>query len=175
MVRAPWPLLWIGAPAAAALWVGMLAAVRLAATEGDWMAPFRSSGTGVVGSVVGWVLVAGFLVVLPVGAWYAASYREVLDAEGVHLRLGRRRAHTPRERVVSIRYVEASSVDRRQRPSRVFVMAQGETRPVARFTAHDRGWHRAAGILTQWLRRRPELAADSRTHEFFAPHLDADA
>src|SRR5690242_17394879 len=135
VVRTPWPLLWVGGPAAAALWVGMLAAVRLAVTEGDWMAPFRSSGIGAVGSAVGWLLVAGLLVVLPVGVWYAASYREVLDADGVHLRVGRRRTDTPRERVVSIRYVDASPVDGWQRPSRVFVMAQGEKQPVARFTA----------------------------------------
>ncbi|GAB3444750.1 hypothetical protein GCM10027517_24810 [Phycicoccus ginsengisoli] len=172
VVRAPWPLLWVGGPAAAALWVGMLAAVRLAVAEGDWMAPFRGSGIGAVGSVVGWLLVAGFLVVLPVRVWYAASYREVLDADGVRLRVGRRRTDTSRERVVSIRYVDASSVDGRQRPSRVFVMTQDHKQPVARFTARDRGWRPAVGILAQWLQQRPELAADARTREFFEPHLD---
>lgn len=175
MVRTPWPLLWVGGPAAAALWVGMLAAVRLAVTAGDWMAPFRGSGVGAVGSVVGWLVVAVLLVVLPVGVWYAASYREVLDAEGVRLRLGRRRTATPRDLVASIRYVDASSVDGRQRPSRVFVMAQGQKQPVARFAAHDRGWRSAVGILAQWLQQRPELAADARTREFFAPHLDTSA
>ena len=173
MVRTPWPLLWVGGPVAAALWVGMLAAVRLAVTEGDWMAPFRGSGIAGVGSVVGWLVVAVLLVVLPVGVWYAASYREVLDVEGVRLRVGRRRTETPRERVASIRYVDASLLDGRQRPSRVFVMAHGQKQPVARFTARDRGWRPALSILGDWLRQRPELAADARTHEFFANHLDA--
>jgi len=172
VVRTPWPLLWIGGPAAAALWVGMCAAVRLAVTQADWMAPFRGSGIGAVGSVIGWLIVLVLLVVLPVGVWYAASYREVLDAGGVSLRVGRRRTETPREQVVSVHYVDASSVDGRQRPSRVFVMAQGQKQPVARFTARDRGWRRAVGILAQWLRETPELATDARTREFFAPHLD---
>lgn len=175
VVRTPWPLLWIGGPVAAALWVGMLAAVRLAVSQGDWMAPFRGSGIGAVGSVIGWLVVLVLLVVLPVGVWYAASYREVLDAEGVRLRVGRRRTETAREQVVSVSYVDASSVNGRQRPSRVFVMAQGQKQPVARFTARDRGWPRAVGILAQWLRERPELAADARTREFFAPHVDGPA
>jgi hypothetical protein len=153
----------------------MLAAVRLALTEGDWMAPFRGSGIGAVGSVVGWVIVAVLLVALPVGVWYAASYREVLDADGVRLRVGRRRTHTPKDQVVSVHYVDASSVDGRQRPSRVFVMAQGQKQPVARFTARDRGWRRAVGLLARWLQERPELAADARTRDFFAPHDDGRA
>ena len=74
---------------------------------------------------------------------------------------------------MSIRYVDASRVDRWQRPSRVFVMAEGEKQPVARFTARDRGWRPAVGILTQWVQQRPELAADTRTREFFATHLEA--
>lgn len=172
VVRTPWPLLWIGGPAAAALWVGMLAAVRLAVVEGDWMAPFRGSGIGAVGSAIGWLVVAFLLVVLPVGVWYAASYREVLDADGVRLRVGRRRTTTSREQVVSVHYVDASSVDGRQRPSRVYVMARDQKQPVARFTARDRGWRRAVGVLAQWLRERPELAADARTREFFALHVD---
>lgn len=166
-MRTPWPLLWIGAPVALALWVGMLAAVHMAVDQRDWQAPFHESGVGAVGAVIGWVIVAVMLAILPTGVWYAASYREVLDANGVHLRLGRRRTNTAKEQVTALRYVASSVVDGRQRPSRVFVMAEGSKKPVARFAAHDRSWPDAVAFLAGWVEERPELAVDARTREFF--------
>lgn len=162
----PWMRL-IGAPIALALWVGMLGSVRLAVVQHDWMAPVRSSHGGPVMATIGWIIEGFFIIVIPAALWLLLTFREVLDADGVSTRVGRRTRRVSAAEAQGIRYVEGSVINSRNRPNRVLVV-DATGRQIARFMSTERTWRPSLAILHEWLQQRPELALDQRTRDFFA-------
>ena len=142
-------------------WLLMLSPVVLAVRERDWMAPVRDSGLGAVGAIVGWLIVAVLLVVIPPALKVVLTSRTVLDADGVQAPFGRGRHDLAQ--VTQVRWVpQGGPVNAANRPERFEVLTR-ESGLVARVARGEADWEATRSVLRHWARSRPEIVRDDPT------------
>lgn len=125
------------------------------------MAPVRDSGLGPVGAVVGWVIVAALLVVIPPALRAILTYRTVLDVDGVEAPFGRGRHELAQ--IDEVRWVpQGGPVNAANRPERFEVLG-GEAGLLARVPRGEADWEATRTLLRHWARRRPQIVRDDRT------------
>lgn len=124
------------------------------------MAPVRDSGLGAGGAVVGWVLVALLLTVIPPAVRAILTYRTVLDADGVEAPFGRGRVDLAS--IERVRWVPQSGpVNAANRPERFEVLTDSGL--VTRVARGESDWEATRLLLGHWARRRPEIVRDDPT------------
>jgi hypothetical protein len=154
-------------PVMAVLWLGILEGGRRALVAHDWWAPLKDVHTDGE-AVYTWAWAGFFLLVLPWAIWVILAFRQVLTLDGLSTRVLRRTRSVTLDRCAGIRFRPAARVvNRAQRPDRVLVQ-DADGRTLGQFTAQDRTWLPVLAILTEWVRRRPELPVDEATRAFFA-------
>lgn len=169
VVRAPLWMRLVGPVLLAGVWVAMLTPIGLAVRERDWMAPVGDSGLGAGGAIVGWVIVAVFVVIIPPSLKVLLTYRTVLDAQGVQAPNSRGRVDL--EEIKTVRWVpQGGPVNAANRPERFEVLSESSGL-VARVSRDEADWPAVRAMLRHWAQRRPEIVRDDQT----AAALAADA
>lgn len=161
VVHPPGWVRWLGPPLLVGTWLLLLSPIVLAVRERDWMAPVRDSGLGAGGAVVGWVVVAVLLVVIPPAVRVVLTYRTVLDAGGVVAPFGRGRIDL--DAIETVRWVpQGGPVNAANRPERFEVIAT-TSGLVARAARGEADWDATRAVLRHWAGRRPEIVRDEAT------------
>ena len=148
------------------LLAGLAGSVVLALRAGDPGAPFGAHGwTGTV--VVGWLVVAALLVVLPCALLVILTLRTTLTTSRTESRLGWHHARVTLHEASHVSYSPPAHHGATGPTAARLTVHAADGSPVATFSQRETDWPLVLANLREWVRVRPALVRDERTAEVF--------